>query len=144
MNFNNSRFKVQIGELEIACSSVRNLVFNVAYTTTQVGTDKTQSVKHLLGNKTFPPVILERPLKSKDSAFFDFWKNGNVRDEKDNMDITIASIQLLDKDGNPVATWKLSNPQFPQLSYSDFDAKGNEILTEKLEIIHEGIEVEMQ
>jgi phage tail-like protein len=143
MNFSNSRFKVQIGDLDIDCVRVKNLTFNVEYTTTRVGGDLGQTAENLLGNKIYEPVLLERPLQNGINTFFDLWNAGNPKKEDKKHEISTLTIQLLDNQMDAVAIWILTNPQFVKLSYSDLDAQGNEILTEILEVIHEGITVSM-
>jgi phage tail-like protein len=144
IKYNNSKFTVQFAGEDLNCSKVRNLAFNIEFTTTRIGEERSQSVENLLGNKVYEPVILERPIQKGNNSFFRLWQEGNKITINGNERVMEPMvIKLLDATADTVAVWTLANPQITKLSYSDFDAQGNAVLTEMLEVIYEGIGFEM-
>lgn len=51
-----------------------------------------------------------------------------------------GSIVALDRAGNPVARWNFTNAWPSKYDMPDFNAEGNDVAVETVEIVHEGFE----
>jgi phage tail-like protein len=56
-----------------------------------------------------------------------------------NVQPTDLSIKLYDSEGNPQRTWSFAQAYPVKWTLSDFNAGGTEIMTESLEIAHQGL-----
>ncbi|MGD0696264.1 MAG: phage tail protein [Terriglobia bacterium] len=99
------------------------------------GTDKSNTVRKLPGLNRFSPIILKRGVTA-DKALWQWRKlvmEGTIQRSN-------GSIVLLGADGNPVNQWNFTNGWPAKWDGPSFNAKGNAVAIETLEIVHEGLD----
>jgi len=86
------------------------------------------------GNTKYPTVKLERAADKDNSAKVRTWLNKTSFKHEPKS----AKIELLDASLKPVADWTLKNVMPVKWSIVQFDAAGNKVATETLELAHIG------
>lgn len=134
--YRNFRFKVEIDGLKIAAFAEAT----ISDSTTEPieyreGTDIT-TVKKLSGLTKYGNLTLKRGLT--DSTDIYKWRDavvqkGAIKNRKN------VSLILVDEEGADKSRWDMVFAWPTKYDPSDFNAKGNEVLIETLEIVHEGI-----
>ncbi|MGH9318762.1 MAG: phage tail protein [Vicinamibacteria bacterium] len=98
------------------------------------GNDPT-NVRKVPGNVKWGNIVLERTITGDQSLAQ--WRrlveSGNVADARSN-----GRIVLLDR-GNPVASWQFVNAWPAKLTGPELDCEKNEVATEAITIVHEGM-----
>lgn len=87
------------------------------------------------GLAKYPTVKLERAANAADSALVRTWLNDTSFKHKAG---DTAKIELLDANLKPVADWTLRDVMPVKWSIVAFDAAGNKVATETLELAHNG------
>jgi phage tail-like protein len=82
-------------------------------------------------------VTLKRGIAAKDDRFSD-WHAQIGRNEAQRATVRIS---LLDEDGARAMVWKLANAFPTKVTGPDFNAHGNEVAIEEIEIEHEGLTI---
>lgn len=83
-------------------------------------------------------VTLKKGIFKSDNKFWDWFNEIKLNTIKRRL-VTIA---LLDEEGNPTMSWKLTNTWPKKVSNDGFKAEGNEVAVETLELVAEGITIE--
>lgn len=134
--YRNFRFRVELGDIQIAAFSEATVPDS---TTDPVdyreGTDPTHQRK-LSGLTKFGNVTLKKGLT--DSLDIYKWRK-QVEDTGAKGARKDISLILIDEEGNDKARWDIVQAWPTKYDPSDFSAKGNEVLIETLELVHEGI-----
>jgi len=134
--YRNFRFRVELGDIQIAAFADATVPDS---TTDPVdyreGTDATHQRK-LSGLTKYGNVTLKRGLT--DSMDIYKWRKqvedtGALSARKD------ISLILIDEEGKDKARWDIVEAWPTKYDPSDFSAKGNEVLIETLELVHEGV-----
>jgi phage tail-like protein len=134
--YRNFRFKVELDGIESAAFSEATIPDS---TTDPVdyreGTDPTHQ-KKLSGLTKYGNVTLKKVI-TDNLELYDWRKQiealGAVSNRKN------ISLILVDEEGNDKSRWDIVEAWPTKYDPSDFSAKGNEVLIETLEIVHEGI-----
>jgi phage tail-like protein len=134
--YRNFRFKVELDGIESAAFSEATIPDS---TTDPVdyreGTDPTHQ-KKLSGLTKYGNVTLKKGI-TDNLELYDWRKQiealGAVSNRKN------ISLILVDEEGNDKSRWDIVEAWPTKYDPSDFSAKGNEVLIETLEIVHEGI-----
>lgn len=135
--YRNFRFRVEIDGITTAAFADATIADK---TTDSVdyreGTDPKHQRK-LSGLNKYGSITLKKGLT--DSMELYDWKKqveqtGALGARKD------ISLILIDEEGNDKARWDIVEAWPTKYDPSDFSAKGNEVIIETLEIVHEGIE----
>ena len=130
------RFKVELDGIDIAAFSDATVPDSstdpVDY---REGTDPTHQRK-LSGLTKFGNVTLKKGIT--DSLDLYNWRKtveqtGAISARKN------LSLILIDEEGNQKSRWNIADAWPTKYDPSDFSAKGNEVLIETLEIVHEGV-----
>lgn len=134
--YRNFRFKVEIDGIDTASFAEAT----IADSTTdpieyREGTDET-TVRKLSGLTKYGNITLKKGLT--DSLDIYNWRKsveqkGAVSARKN------VSLILVDEEGNDKSRWDVVEAWPTKYDPSDFNAKGNEVIIETLEIVHEGI-----
>lgn len=134
--YRNFRFRVELGDIQVAAFSEATVPDS---TTDPVdyreGTDPTHQRK-LSGLTKFGNVTLKRGLT--DSLDIYKWRK-QVEDTGAKDARKDISLILIDEEGKDKARWDIVQAWPTKYDPSDFSAKGNEVLIETLELVHEGI-----
>ncbi|MFV1950666.1 MAG: phage tail protein [Nitrospinota bacterium] len=134
--YRNFRFRVEIDGIQTAAFADATIPDS---TTDSVdyreGTDPTHQRK-LSGLTKYGGITLKKGLT--DSMELYNWKKqieqtGAAKARKN------ISLILIDEEGNDKARWDIVEAWPTKYDSSDFSAKGNEVVIETLEIVHEGI-----
>lgn len=134
--YRNFRFRVELGDIAVASFSEATVPDSTTESTDyREGTDPTHQRK-LSGLTKYGSVTLKKGLT--DSLDIYNWKKqveetGALGARKD------ISLILIDEEGNDKARWNIVEAWPTKYDPSDFSAKGNEVLIETLELVHEGI-----
>lgn len=135
--YRNFKFRVEIDGITTAAFSEATIpdttTDSVDY---REGTDATHQRK-LSGLNKYGNITLKKGLT--DSMELYEWKKqveqtGATGARKN------LSLILIDEEGNDKARWNVAEAWPTKYDSSDFSAKGNEVVIESLEIVHEGVE----
>jgi phage tail-like protein len=101
------------------------------------GDDKTMTIRKLPGLKKFSNIVLKRGITDD----MDLWKwrkqvmDGKIKDARKH-----GSVILMDDEGNDKARWDFVEGWPTKWTGPSFNATGNEVAIETLEITHEGVD----
>ena len=101
------------------------------------GDDKTMTIRKLPGLKKFSNIVLKRGITDD----MDLWKwrkqvmDGKIKDARKH-----GSIILMDDEGNDKARWDFVEGWPTKWTGPSFNATGNEVAIETLELAHEGVD----
>lgn len=134
--YRNFRFRVEIDGIQIAGFSEATIPDS---TTDPIeyreGTDPTHQ-KKLSGLTKYGNITLKRGLTDS-MDIYDWYKGvaqtGALKARKN------ISLILIDEEGNDKSRWDIVEAWPTKYDASDFSAKGNEVVIESLEIVHEGV-----
>jgi phage tail-like protein len=102
------------------------------------GSDRTSAARLLPGRVEYGPLVLRRGFAG-DPALFEWWRE--VRDG--GPDPRNVSVVLLDEQRQEVGRWNLRNAWPSKWSGPAMNAKGSDVAIETLELVHEGIELDV-
>jgi phage tail-like protein len=135
--YRNFNFMVEIDQLTVAGFSEVDLpagrIEAVAY---REGTDLNSAARLLPGRVSYGPLVLRRGI-SGNTELFEWWRSV----AEGNPDRRNVSVVLLDERRNAVARWNLQDAWPTKYEPPSFDALGNDVAIETLELAHEGIEL---
>ena len=103
------------------------------------GSDVLSNVRKIPGRTKYTNLILKRGL-IKSSELYDWFKQAK-QGTLERRDIT---VNILNEEKEPFATWKLKNCWPTKYSGSTLKAKGNEVVIETLEIATEDVDLEIK
>ena len=102
------------------------------------GTDRQANVRKLVGLRKYANIALKRGYTQDTSLWI--WY-GNIRDGiADRRNVTIV---LLNEQRLPVLRWHAERAWINKIEGPAFKASGNEVAIESLEIVHEGLTIEV-
>lgn len=136
--FKNFRFKVEIDNLLSAAFSEAT----VADSTTDAidyreGTDPLH-VRKLSGLTKYGNITLKRGVTDS-MELYEWKKTIEETGAESKTARRNVSITVVDDEGNDKARWEITNAWPTKYDPSDMNAKGNEVVIEVLELVHEGI-----
>lgn len=100
------------------------------------GADINLNVRKLSGLRKYTNIVLKRGY-TKDKTLW-AWRKKIINGD---MDRRSADIVLLDEARNEVLRWRLREAWISKWESGPFDAKGNAVLVETVELMHEGLEL---
>ena len=102
------------------------------------GTDRQPNVRKLVGLRKYTNIVLKRGY-TPDISLWTWY--GNIRDGiADRRNVT---INLLNEQRNAVLRWHAERAWVNKIEGPTFKAVGNEVAIESVEIIHEGLTIEI-
>jgi len=102
------------------------------------GTDLQPNVRKLTGLRKYTNITLKRGYTQDKSLWR--WYGNIVNGQPDRRDVTIV---LLNEARQPVLRWHAENAWVNKIEGPSFKAAGNEIAMESVELVHEGLTLEM-
>jgi phage tail-like protein len=102
------------------------------------GTDLIPNVRKLVGLRKYSNITLKRGYTQDTSLWT--WFNNIVNGLPDRRDVTIV---LLNEQRQPVLRWHAENAWINKIEAPMFKASGNEVAMESVELVHEGLSIEM-
>jgi phage tail-like protein len=102
------------------------------------GTDKQANVRKLVGLRKYSNITLKRGY-TQDKALWRWYQNimNGVPDRRN------VTIVLLDEARQPVLRWHAENAWVNKVEGPSFKASGNEVAMESVDLVHEGLTLEM-
>jgi len=102
------------------------------------GTDIQQNVRKLVGLRKYSNVTLKRGY-TQDPSLWQWYTNimNGVEDRRH------VAINLLNERRQKVLTWIVENAWINKLEGPSFKASSNEVAIESMELVHEGLRLEM-
>ncbi len=105
------------------------------------GDDKSLSVMKIPGLRKYGNVTFKRGIVPAESgAGLVDWYSSISAGSVDRRTVTVS---LLNEERKPVMTWKIRNAWPVKIEGPGLKGSGNEIAIESMEIVHEGVEVEV-
>jgi phage tail-like protein len=102
------------------------------------GTDRQPNVRKLVGLRKYANIVLKRGY-TQDTSLWAWY--GNIRDGlADRRNVT---INLLNEQRTPVLRWHAERAWLNKIEGPALKAAGNEVAIESVEIIHEGLTIEV-
>ena len=102
------------------------------------GTDVQQNVRKLPGLRKYTNLTLKRGYTQDKSLWR--WYGNIVNGQPDRRDVTIV---LLNEARQPVLRWHAESAWINKIEGPSLKAAGNEIAMESVELVHEGLTIEM-
>lgn len=102
------------------------------------GTDKPLTPRKLIGLRKYANLTLKRGYTTDDSLWKWYKDIVNGKTTRRN-----GIITLIDEEGNEVMRWSIENAWPNKIEGPSFNAAGNEVAMESLELCHEGLMLEM-
>jgi phage tail-like protein len=102
------------------------------------GTDVQQNVRKLPGLRKYSNITLKRGYTQDKSLWR--WYGNIVNGQPDRRDVTIV---LMNEARQPVLRWHAESAWINKIEGPSFKAAGNEIAMESVELVHEGLTIEM-
>jgi phage tail-like protein len=102
------------------------------------GTDLQPNVRKLTGLRKYSNITLKRGYTQDKSLWR--WYGNIVNGQPDRRDVTII---LLNEARQPVLRWHAESAWVNKIEGPSFKASGNEVAMESVELVHEGLTLEM-
>ncbi len=103
------------------------------------GTDRDNTVRKLTGLRKYANIMLMRGYV-RDNTFWTWYANiANGIDDRRN-----GSIVLMNETHQPVLRWNFENAWLNKIEGPAMNAKGNDVAIEAIELIHEGLTMEIE
>lgn len=131
-------FGVDWGGTQIGFNEVSGLDMETEVIEYRQGASPEFSKIKMPGMKKYSNITLKRGSFKGDNEFFD-WFNTIKLNTVERRSITIS---LLDEEGAPAITWKVSDAFVVKLQGTDLKAESNEVAIESIEIAHQGLVIQ--
>lgn len=102
------------------------------------GTDLQQNVRKLTGLRKYTNIMLKRGY-TQDKALWR-WYGNIVNGQADRRNVTIV---LMNEARQPVLRWHAENAWVNKIEGPSFKAAGNEVAMESVELVHEGLTIDI-
>lgn len=102
------------------------------------GTDAQHNVRKLVGLRKYSNITLKRGYTKDDSLWK--WYTSILNGVPDRRNVTIT---LMDEARTPVIRWHAENVWINKIEGPSFKASGNDIAIESVELVHEGLTMEL-
>jgi phage tail-like protein len=131
-------FRVEIDELEVGSfSEVSGLSSEGDAVEYREGMDFPLTVRKLPGLRKYMNITLKRGYTTNRELWLWYRNIQNGVDDRRN-----GSIILMDEERNDVMRWSIENAWINKIEAPTFNASGNEVAMESVEIVHEGLTLE--
>lgn len=134
----NFHFQVEWGGTNISFIEVSGLELEHDLIEYRGGASPEFSTMKIPGMRKYSNIILKQGSFEKDNEFF-AWTNTIALSDAERRNITIS---LLNSEHKPLIIWKIRNSWPIALKFGKLNAIKNELLIERLEIVHEGLTIE--
>jgi phage tail-like protein len=133
-------FQLQIDHVPLgAFSEVSGLTAEGDAVDYREGTDRQLNVRKLSGLRKYQNITLKRGY-TKDPSLWQ-WYTSSVNGVPDRRNVTIV---LMNEAHQPVLRWHAEQAWVNKIEGPTLKAAGNEIAMESVEIVHEGLTIELQ
>ena len=135
----NYNFKVQFDGLDtsVSFSEVSGLTAENKPVEYREGTDKASTSRKLLALNTYTNITLKRGYTKNNDLWRWYRDIVNGKNHRKN-----GTITLIDEEGKEAMRWSVENAWPCKIEGASFNATGNEVAMETLELCHEGLLLE--
>ena len=132
-------FRVEIDSTPVAAfSEISGLSAEGDPVEYREGTDTANTVRKLVGLRKYSNITMKRGYLKDDTMWRWFTNIANGQDDRRN-----GAIILMDEAHKDVMTWKFENAWLNKVEGPSFNATGNDISIESIELCHEGLTLEL-
>ena len=132
-------FQLQIDGVPLgAFSEVSGLTADGDSADYREGTDLQPNVRKLVALRKFTNIVMKRGYTQDRSLWV--WYGNILNGQPDRRNVTIV---LMNEARQPVLRWHIENAWINKIEGPSFKAAGNEVAMESVELIHEGLTLEM-
>ncbi|MGK7865357.1 phage tail protein [Falsiroseomonas sp. E2-1-a4] len=137
--YHHHNFRIEIDGLTVgAFSEVSGLVSDGDAADYREGTDKVNSVRKLPGLRKYTNIVLKRGY-TQNKELWAWWRNiANGQQDRRN-----GAIILMDEARNDVLRWSFVSAWPNKIEGPSLNAATNEVAMESMELIHEGLDIEI-
>jgi len=132
-------FQVEWGGTRIGFTEVSGLSTETEVIEYREGFNPEYSKVKMPGMQKFGNITLKRGTFSSDNEYYQWWNTVKLN-TIERRDMTIS---LLNENHDPVMVWKVKNAWPSKVQSTDLKADGNEVAIESLEIVHEGLTIDL-
>lgn len=138
--FRSFNFRVEIDGLTVAAfSEVSGLTAEGDAVDYREGTDLVNSVRKLTGLRKYANLMFKRGY-IQDTSFWAWYQQiANGEDARRD-----GSIILMNEHHDDVIRWNFENAWINKIEGPSFKASGNDVAIESLELVHEGLSMELE
>ena len=138
--FRGFNFSVQIdGIARGAFSEVSGLTAEGDAADYREGTDMQQNVRKLVGMRKYTPLTFKRGYTQDGSLWA--WYTNIMNGQPDRRNVTVV---LMNEARKEVMRWHAENAWINKIEGPSLKAAGNEVAMESMELVHEGLTIELQ
>lgn len=138
--FRSFNFRVEIDGLTVgAFSEVSGLTAEGDAVDYREGTDPVNSVRKLTGLRKYANLMFKRGY-IQDNSFWDWYKQ--IADGRNAR--RSGSVILMNEHHDDVIRWNFENAWINKIEGPSFKASGNDVAIESLELVHEGLSMELE
>jgi phage tail-like protein len=103
------------------------------------GSDRQPNVRKLVGLRKYTNITLKRGYTLGDMSLWDWYKDihNGVADRRN------VTVILMNEERKPVMRWHAENAWINKIEGPSFKASGNEVAIESVELVHEGLTIEI-
>jgi len=132
-------FEVDWGGTRIGFTEVSGLTVETEVIEYREGTNPEYSKVKMPGMQKFGNITLKRGTFNSDNEYYEWWNSVklNTIERRD------IIIKLLNEEHEPVMVWKIKNAWPSKVQSTDLKSDGNEVAIETLEVVHEGLAVDL-
>jgi len=137
--FRSFNFQLQIDGIPLgAFSEASGLTAEGDSVDYREGTDRQNNVRKLVGLRKYSNITLKRGYTTDTSLWQ--WYTSAVNGTPDRRNVTVV---LMNESRQPVLRWHAENAWVNKIEGPSFKATGNEVAMESVEIVHEGLSIEV-
>ena len=132
-------FQVEWGGTRIGFTEVSGLTTETEVIEYREGSSPEYSKVKMPGMQKFGNITLKRGTFNSDNEYYQWWNSVKLN-TIERRDMTIS---LLNENHEPVMVWKVKNAWPNKVQSTDLKSDGNEVAIETLEIVHEGLTIDL-
>lgn len=132
-------FEVDWGGTRIGFTEVSGLTVETEVIEYREGTSPEYSKIKMPGMQKFGNITLKRGTFNSDNEYYEWWNTVklNTIERRD------IIIKLLNEEHEPVMAWKIKNAWPSKVQSSELKSDGNEVAIETIEVVHEGLTIDL-
>jgi len=132
-------FEVDWGGTRIGFTEVSGLTVETEVIEYREGANPEYHKQKMPGMQKFGNITLKRGTFNNDNEYYAWWNSVKLN-TIERRDIV---IKLLNEEHEPVMTWKIKNAWPNKVQSTDLKADGNEVAIETMEVVHEGLTIDL-
>ena len=132
-------FEVDWGGTRIGFTEVSGLTVETEVIEYREGANPEYHKQKMPGMQKFGNITLKRGTFNSDNEYYSWWNTVklNTIERRD------IIIKLLNEEHEPVMSWKIKNAWPSKVESTDLKADGNEVAIESIEVVHEGLTIDL-